>query len=447
MRKAMLLLMTAMMALAFFSRASAEETGGTPKADLFGIWETAEGKKEWVAGAVPFSEGVVITSSALLPEKSGHLAVSDGENTWEAKAVIPDNTGMIAMVFYDPDEQAAGSEKWPFLPWGTTVPAASCRVRFADDTGRTDSCGVLAAEDFHMQGRRFLLLTLTEQVKPGSAVLTEGESVAGIVTAEWAGDGNRVLALPAEEIIGSLQEVASLLNDLPEWGNAPEGLKVTVEKNRVTVDWKEMSLPEKAEGEELYMVLVDTANNYLNYYPAETQERVLSLVLTPGRVYAAGLAASAEKPADIPEPFTIIHVPQADQLTEYGFHPVLTAIAEGTEEGVKEGNAPLPVTEVTEEMLRSGRAYFYSHSVYQVEEKSEGRTLLVTLTDPNGVNYAYESSWVYMPECMAEDIWYLSLKETGLTKALDRNGYPAGVYRMAYYVDGDLADAFEFELK
>ena len=129
------------------------------------------------------------------------------------------------------------------------------------------------------------------------------------------------------------------------------------------------------------------------------------------------------------------------------FHPVLTAIAEGTEESVKEGNAPSPVTEVTEELLRSGRAYFYSCSAYQVEKTTGDKTLLVTLTDPNGVTYAYGSTWVYMPECMAEDIWYLSLKEMGLTKGLDRNGYPAGVYRMAYYVDGDLADAFEFELK
>ena len=52
-----------------------------------------------------------------------------------------------------------------------------------------------------------------------------------------------------------------------------------------------------------------------------------------------------------------------------------------------------------------------------------------------------------VPECMTDDLWYLSLQDAGLTAALDRNGYPAGTYRMAYYVDGDLADAFEFELK
>ena len=45
---------------------------------------------------------------------------------------------------------------------------------------------------------------------------------------------------------------------------------------------------------------------------------------------------------------------------------------------------PVPVTEVTEELLRSGRAYFYSTSSYEVTEELPDQTLLVTLTDPNG---------------------------------------------------------------
>ena len=35
----------------------------------------------------------------------------------------------------------------------------------------------------------------------------------------------------------------------------------------------------------------------------------------------------------------------------------------------------------------------------------------------------------------------------GLTEGPEQQGYPAGVYRMAYYVNGYLADAFEFEIK
>ena len=48
---------------------------------------------------------------------------------------------------------------------------------------------------------------------------------------------------------------------------------------------------------------------------------------------------------------------------------------------------------------------------------------------------------------MTEDIWYLPLAETGLTSMLNTEGYPAGAYRVAFYVDGLLADEFTFELK
>ena len=108
---------------------------------------------------------------------------------------------------------------------------------------------------------------------------------------------------------------------------------------------------------------------------------------------------------------------------------------------------PVPVTEVTEELLRSGRAYFYSTSTYRVTENLPDNTLLVTLTDPEGGNYRYESSWIYGPEYMNEDTWYIPLTRSGLVAGLDRNGYPRGVYRMAFFVDGELADSFSFELK
>jgi hypothetical protein len=53
---------------------------------------------------------------------------------------------------------------------------------------------------------------------------------------------------------------------------------------------------------------------------------------------------------------------------------------------------------------------------------------------------------MYAPEYMEEDVWFIPLTESGLTWSLDQSGYPRGEYEMAYYVDGDLADAFSFEL-
>ena len=106
----------------------------------------------------------------------------------------------------------------------------------------------------------------------------------------------------------------------------------------------------------------------------------------------------------------------------------------------------MPVTEVTEELLRSGRAWFYSSSSYDVEEQIDGLTLLVSRTTPAGENYRYVSGWIYDPAYEKEDTWFVSMDDTGLLDNLNQDGYPAGKYELAFYVDGKLGDAFFFEL-
>ena len=86
----------------------------------------------------------------------------------------------------------------------------------------------------------------------------------------------------------------------------------------------------------------------------------------------------------MPDSYAVTVLPPAEKLTDYGFTSVVCAIAEAPEEGLPENGLPTPVTEVTEELLRSGRAYFYSFSTYEVPDTIEGISLLITLTDPEG---------------------------------------------------------------
>ena len=404
----------------------------------------------WVATAVPISEGVLLAPASVKDIPPEQLAVSDGVNAWEAATVISADKDRFTLIFYEPGDKPARYGSWELLPWGASVPASACTVRFGDSLGSRINRGVLAAENITWQGDRFMLLTLTDPAPAGSPVLTSDGRLAGVITAEWAQGENRVLMLPVEGLAEDMSEVAGLLRGLSEWGTAPQGLVVTAEKNLVTVNWKDMTLPEVPEGSEVYIVLVDTGNDYLTSFPVKDVENSeVSLLLTPGRFYIIGPAVSQGRPDFVPESYASVFLPRAEKLTEYNFRPVVTAIAELPGSIPKEGAVPVPVAneDVTEELLRSGRAYFYSHSTYQVTEEIDNKSLLVTLTDPNGNNFRYESGWLYSPEYMQEDIWYLSLKETGLTATLDENGYPAGVYKVAFYVDGDLADEFTFELK
>jgi hypothetical protein len=445
MKKSLILIMTAVLLLLCGVSACAEEA--KEPADLFDLWDYGGESPVWVASAVPVSAGIALISPAALPENTEYLAVSDGRESWEVKAVLPDSDNLIALVLFDPAEKPDSYDVWQLLAYGESAAASSCYVRYGDGMGSRINRAVLSAEELQWQGRRCYLLTLTDPVPAGSPVLTADGELAAVVVAEWAEGISRVLALPAEEIAGSLSETAALLEYLPDWGKAPEGLSVKLEKNQATIDWSEMTLPEKAAGEQLYLVVADMGNNYLNFYPAESDERSLTLQLTPGRLYLAGVTASSQTPRNLPEEYTVFSAPPAKKLTQYNFRPVLTAIAEAPPDGLKDGEKPVPVAEVTAELLLSGRAYFYSHCTYEVTGEIRDLPLLVTLTDPTEKNYCWESGWVYAPEYMNGDIWYVPLIDTGLVAGLDPDNYARGVYRMAFYVDGDLADRFEFELK
>ena len=444
MKKYLVLLLALLVALN--SAAFAEEDTEKAK-DLFDVWDYGDESMTWICTAIPVAEGAVMISPANLPEKQDQLAVTDGKNVWEIKAVIPGQDGQLALLLYDPGTTVPRYGVWDLLSYGSSVPVTSCYVRTGDEMGSRINRRILSSESVRWQDDPYLMLTLSGPVPPGSPVLTTDGNLAGLVVSEYAEGINRFLAIPADGIAMRLTEISLKLNNMPDWGEPPEGLKITAEKNVVTVDWKEMKLPETQEGEELYLVMLDGANSYLNYYPVLTAQRKLTFILTPGRFYMFGIGAFTGAPSELPARFATVSVPPAGKLTDHDFRPILTAIAESEGKTLKDGEKPVPVTAVTEDLLRSGRAWFYSSSCYQVSESISNISLLVTLTDPDGVNYRYESNWLYDPSYMNEDIWYLSMQETGLTSSLDQNGYPKGIYEVAFYVGGDLADQFSFELK
>ena len=444
MKKSLTALLVLTLLVVLCACAGAEEA---VKTDLFDLWDYGGESMTWIAAVVPVNEGAVMTSPAVLPEDTDHLAVSDGKNFWEVRAVLPDDDGLLALIFYDSSEIPECCEPWTLLPLGTSADAVDCVVRTGDALGSRVNRGVLYAQEITRE-RRFEVLTLTGPALPGSPVLTAEGKLAGIVVAEWAEGVNQVLAVTPEEIIYTWYRVSALLQNLPEWQDMPAGMDVTIRRNLVTVDWTdEMKLPDMAEGEKLYLVVVDTGNDFFLYNAVDPAQHSLTLLLTPGRFYIAGFVASSQTPEAFPETYASFEVPVAQELTEYGFHPLLTAIAEAPEGGLKGNEAPVPVTEVTEELLRSGRAYFYSSSTYEVTKDIENQTLVIALTAPDGMCYSYNTGWSYLKEYMAEDTWYLSLQDVGLTEGLERKNYPKGIYRMAYYVNGYLADTFEFELK
>ena len=433
-----------LLCLALLACAAAMAEEETPQAapDLFDLYRVREDGAEWLGTAIPIQDSVVMTSAACLPEDMGTLVITDGSAAWDPIFVLYDDTETVAVVFYSIEESRPAIGGFAVESDGLTFDPQFSYVRVGDEMYSRMNREIYSAAAIRWRERPCLLLNLSGPAAPGSPVISDSGELTGMVVAEYAEGTDRVVVFPAGEIRRCLAEVAKKLES-PDSGlqeNPPEGYTVTVERNEVVFDWSGMALPETAEGESLYLVVADVANEYLTYMEIMDGETATIMCLTPGRAYISGILASKGMPAELPSRYVTTELPAAEKLTSYHFRSQICALVESDK-------TPVPLTEVTEEQLRSGKLFFYSKSTYIVDQTIENLSLLVTLTAPDGQNYRYVSSWVYDPSYMKNDAWGIQINETGLLEMLNQNGYPRGTYELAMYIGGELADSSTFELK
>ena len=200
--------------------AFAEEETPQREKDLFDLWDFGDESPSWVGFAVPVTEGILVTSPACLPDNTEDLVISDGKSLWEVKAVLPDGDNLLAFILFDPADKPARYGEYVFLPYGESADVSSCYIRYGDAMNSRINRAVLSAEQLYWKGHNCYLLSLSDPVPLGSPLVTSDGMLAAIVTAEWAEGLNRVLALPMEEVAGSLIGVAGLVKNLPPWQDA-----------------------------------------------------------------------------------------------------------------------------------------------------------------------------------------------------------------------------------
>ena len=424
-------------------------TAGTALAetrpDLYDLYDAADGGKTWIGTAVPIMDGVAVTSPVGLPEKVSGMEIWDGTAYRPVTLGLPVADGKILVLLHETDGEKPGIPAYDYVETGVVPQAGNLMVRSGDWMLSRINRAVYDASVISWNNREALLLTLSGDTAVGSPLITADGKLAGIVTAEYAEGLNRYVALTVPEITACLQEAAGLLEEPELADNRPEGYTVTVEGNLVTFDWSGVKLPEIAEGEKLYHIVADSESSYLTYVEVREGVTQATMLLTPGRMYVSGLAGFRDLPDDLPQQAALTSLPEAEPMTDYGFESQVFAIAEMPEDAPR-GAMPTVPDQITETLLRSGRACIYSVSSYTVDQAMEDFTLLVSLTAPDGSNYRYESGWYYDPSVMKKDEWYTLLSDTTLLDMLNEAGYPAGTYEMAMYIEGKLADSFSFEL-
>ena len=413
--------------------------------DLYDLYDATDEGKTWIGTAVPIMDGVAVTSPVGLPEKVSGVEIWDGTAYRAVTLALPVADGKILVLLHETDGEKPGIPAYDYLETGVVPQAGNLMVRSGDWMLSRINRAVYDASVISWNNREALLLTLSGDTAVGSPLITADGKLAGIVTAEYAEGLNRYVALTVPEITACLQEAAGLLEEPELADNRPEGYTVTVEGNLVTFDWSGVKLPEIAEGEKLYHIVADSESSYLTYVEVREGVTQATMLLTPGRMYVSGLAGFRDLPDDLPQQAALTSLPEAEPMTDYGFESQVFAIAEMPEDA-PQGAMPTVPDQITETLLRSGRACIYSVSSYTVDQAMEDFTLLVSLTAPDGSNYRYESGWYYDPSVMKKDEWYTLLSDTTLLDMLNEAGYPAGTYEMAMYIEGKLADSFSFEL-
>jgi hypothetical protein len=420
------------------------ETGGTP--DLYDLYNPAENGRTWIGTAIPITDGVAVTSPIGMPETMKDLEIWDGTNYRKISETLSTADGKVLVLLHETDGAKPGIPAFDFVDYGVSVPAGELLVRSGDWMRSRVNRAVYDLTPITWNNREAMVMTLSGDTAIGSPLITADGRLAGMITAEYAEGVNRYVALSISEITRSLEEAIDILAH-PVEDNRLEGYTVTVQGNEVVFDWSNVKLPEAPEGERLYHIVADAESSYLTYMEVTGDVTHTTMLLTPGRTYISGFAPFAGNPDDLPDQAAVTSLPEAEPLTENGFKSLVFAIAEmPSDEDAKNGVMPVPAAEITETLLRSHKACVFSSTTYSVDAMTENHSLLIALTAPDGSNYRYESGWYYDPSIMEKDEWYTSLDDTGLLEMLDESGYPEGIYEMAMYIDGKLADSFSFTL-
>lgn len=429
-------------ALILLLTAACAQGASTP--DLYDIYDRTGGGMKWTGNAVPFMEGVAFASPSVVPDDSTELVIWDGKAYRDVSLGLLTAGKTVLVVLFETDGDSPGIPEYTLVDADSTLKAENMLVRSGDWMQSRINRAVLDAAALAWQELDCFLLTLSGDTEIGAPLITAEGKLAGIVIAEYAEGEHRYIALSAQGLSDCVMEAAAMLS-MPEEGTGPEGYTVTVtEGNLVSFDWSQAVLPQAGEGETLYHVVQDVNNDYLTYVPVTPEYDGTAMILTPGRTYASGIGLFKGMPDRVPENAVMTVMAPAEPMTDYGFKSNVFTVAELRERG----QMPKPVTEVTEELLRSGKACILSSSTYTYPgDKEEQRTLLITLEMPNGNSYSYPSNWLFMPNLQGADEWYVTLEESGLTSMMEETGYyPMGNYTVTMYIGGQLADSFTFTL-
>ena len=432
--------------------------------------------------AVALAESDVWGLYVILPE--GEYLLGTAVSCGDGQLLSVDGIVVDGMVLhagrYDERVQishAAGFENGVLVLYADgisgEIPAASgekAETVYVEAVGRkglVSAAGILTT-DIVWQNQNCKMMTCEAELTVGAPVMDQQGALMGLVAAVWGEGINEYVVLPADTAVEMLKNgidensatiydsVPDILNGLQEQKQTTaddrwlKEFSVSVDAGKITVDWSGAQHT-AGEGEKYFVIFMDIANPFYSYMDVEGDKTSVSFYAAPERAYAVWVQCST--PEDFStnmdmsavQMFTTEAAVPFDQYAYRDNELYLGVVPAGSEENTVKAEK---LDKITVADIIDQETDFCMQAVSQYEVTEEITVMMQTvLTTPEGYAFVLDSSYIFIPEMMDNDVWNVALEYIFNNYQQFSGFISVGEYSVAYYFNGQLAGSLTFTIE
>lgn len=298
-----------------------------------------------------------------------------------------------------------------------------------------------------------LLFSAEADLLPGSILLDENGSVAGITTAVYSEGEGRYAALTSTGIYTLL--IANQKESLAENVSWLTNVSTTLKDGQLLVDWSNYDSTALPADSVFKLFFAIEGNPYYSCMELDSNARTVALPAVPGHNLQFWLLHTAYKDqAALPDEQFIhsVYIPDERNFTLYGYKDSVFYLGTApSDKPLDETAAAARLDPITVQTLSdpANTLYLQAASWYPALDIRREANLLFVLTTPEDYVFFQEAMFIFDPSLVLKDVWhaditslfadYLSLNDTG--------AFAPGTYTLSYYLDGALANQLAFTLE
>lgn len=425
--------------------------------DVWGLYVIMSEGEYLLGTAIPCGEGMLLSVDGI---------VADGmplhAGRYDEKLQISHAAGFENGVLVLYADGISGE-----IPAVSEASAETVYVEAMNGKGTVSAAGILTA-DIIWQNKPCKMMICDAELTIGAPVTDGQGALVGLVAAVWGEGVNEYVVLPAGSAVEMLKNgidensatiydgVSDALNGLQEKQQITvderwlRGFSVSTKDAKITVDWSAVQHT-AAEGEKYFVIFMDIANPFYSYMDVAGDRTSVSFYAAPERSYAVWVQCC------MPENFSssidmsamqLITTEKAVPFEKYAYRDnelYLGVIPAGSEENTEKAEKLEKIT-VADILDQETDFCLQAVSQYEVTEETTV-TMQTVLITPEGYAFSLDSSYIFMPDIMDNDVWNVQLEYVFENYQQFSGFISTGEYSVAYYFDGQLVGSLTFTIE